>query len=194
MSTDIVVHSTLPALASYPDTSTNLPKSWTVRQFETTTVLSALLSLSIADSLLCKDMADCTPPTLIVRIANTLVQPPTNSLQLINWGVPCHAFLEHLNLTWRVKAECSLFPSPFYNPSDSSSSEPGLAAVLKAKICLFWFLTFSSIIAILDFNFPLLPPPPELVCPPDLADFLPPFLFLRSLRTLSFSFLLSASH
>ena len=41
MDPEIVVHSTLPAIASYSYTSTNLSKSFTGRQFEPNTVVYA---------------------------------------------------------------------------------------------------------------------------------------------------------
>ena len=132
----------------------------------------------------------------MVQIASNLVQPPTDSPQLMYQGLPCHASLVCLYFTWRVKSECFQFPYYFSDPPKYSSSELGLSAVLKTYICIFWFLTFFSIMEILYFHFPcpLLLPPAELDFPLDLVDFFPPFLFLRALRTFSFSFLLIAYH
>ena len=98
MAPDIVGHSTLPSLASHPDTSTNFSKSWTGRQFKPNTVVSAFLSISMVDSLVCEDMSASTLPTLILGISATLIQLTTDSPQSVDRGVPCHAILELLNL------------------------------------------------------------------------------------------------
>ena len=157
------------------------------KKFEPNTFLSAWLSISIVYSLICKDVAASTLPTLLVLIAANLMQLPTDYPQSINQGVPCHAVLERLDFPWQVKAECFLLPSSFSNPYESSSYELVLAVVLKNDSCLFLFPTFFSSIEILHFHFPcpLLLPPPELDCPPYLVDFFAPFLLMRSLRRLS---------
>ena len=104
MAQDIGGHSTTPALASHPNTSTDLPKSLIRSQFEPNTIVSAWLSISIAGLLLCKDVTDWTLPTLILLIDATILQPPTDSLKSIDWGVPCQAFMERLDFTLWVKA------------------------------------------------------------------------------------------
>ena len=181
---------------SHPDTYTNLSKSCTGRQFDPNTVVSAWLSISMVDPLLCEDVDASTLPNLMVQISATLIQLSTNSPQVMDWGVPWHTFLECLDFSRWVKVECFLLPSSFYDSSYSSLSEPGLTAVLMTDSCLFLFLTFFSSIAILEFHFlcPLLIPPPDLECPPELEAFFPPFIPLRALRNLSLSLLLSAFH
>ena len=73
MAKEIVGDSALPALASCPDTSTNIVKSWIGRQFEPSTVVLAWLSIYVTESLLCKDVAKWTLPTLNVQISTTLL-------------------------------------------------------------------------------------------------------------------------
>ena len=90
-------HSTLPALAPQPDTYTDLSKSWIGKQFEPNTVVSAWLPISVVDSLLCEDVADSTLPILMIQIADNLVKLSTDSPQLIDRYIPCHAFLERLD-------------------------------------------------------------------------------------------------
>ena len=104
-----------------------------------------------------------------------LIQLSTDSPQSIDQGVPCHTFLKWLEFRWQVKSEWFLFPSSLSELSDSSLSEPGLAAVLKNDSHLFWFLTLFSSIAILDFHSscPLFMPPPQLYFPPDLVELFP---------------------
>ena len=150
----------------------------------------------MVDSLIFEDVDASTIHTLMVIIAANLIQLSTDSPQLIYQGVPCHALLECLDFPWWVESECILFPYYLSESSDSSLSESGLAAVLKTDNCLFWLLNFFSIIGIMDLHFPcqLFLPHTDLECPTYLEVFLPPFIPLRALRTLSLSLLLSAYH
>ena len=50
----------------------------------------------MVDSLLFMDVAASTLTTLMLQIADNLVQPSTDSPQSMDPGVPCHAFLERL--------------------------------------------------------------------------------------------------
>ena len=158
---EIMGHPTHPALTSHLDTSTNISKSWFGRQFEPNIIVSAWLLISMVDSLLCEDVAASTLPTWMVQIEANLIQLSTNSPYLIDWVVPCHAFLEHVDFPWRVKAERFLLPSFLSNPSEFSSYKPDLDKLLKTRNCLFWFLNLFSSIAILESHspWPLFMPP-----------------------------------
>ena len=150
----------------------------------------------MVDSLLCEDVSASTLPTLLVQIADNLVQLSIDSPQSIDKGIPCHALLERLDFPWRVKSECFILPPYLYESSYYSLSEPSLDAVLKTDNSILWFLTFFSSTEILDFHppCPLLLSLPELECTNYLEAFFPPFLLLRSLRTLSLSLLLISYH
>ena len=84
MTQDIMGQSTLPLIASHPDTSSNIQKSWIGEEFDTNTVLSVWLSISMADSLLCKDVAASTISTLMVQISANFIQLLTKSPQSID--------------------------------------------------------------------------------------------------------------
>ena len=79
MASEIVGHSTLPELASHPDTSTYISTLWMGRKFDLNTVISAQSSISMVDSLLCEDVAASTLPALMVQISAILIKIPTDS-------------------------------------------------------------------------------------------------------------------
>ena len=84
MASEIVVHTTLPALESQRDKSTNLSKSLTGRQFATNTVISAWVSISVVDSIICEDVVASTLSTLMVKKSATLIELSTKSPHLID--------------------------------------------------------------------------------------------------------------
>ena len=121
----------------------------------------------------------------------------TNPLPTIN-GSRHHMSRLLGTLRFSLTGQIRMLPIPIFlpEPFDSSFSEPGLSAVLKTGRCLFGFLTFFSIIAILDLHFkcPLLLSTPELDCTHNLVDFFHPFILLHALSNLSFLFLFIVYH